>query len=284
MNIRMIFAIGESILAYFLVSLGSVLQKKGIGWLGHKGDRDAGFFRNRLAWITGFILINLAQVPNFLALRAVNSYVVNAISGLNIVFMVFLSRLILREKVLRSDYLYSAVIFGAIVAANLVDKGVAARSVSFFYALLFGLGPVVLFAGYILFGRHRRNGSGDRVGAIVYAAIGGGLGGLVVTFLKILQMVRVPRLTGYLLSPYLYTFLVVTTLSFVSMQVAYKKGDMVVVGPVQFSTMVFYPILAAFPIFSLPVNVVQLAFFAAIVLAVVQMVRRHGRAGKEVRT
>lgn len=274
---RMMIAIGESVLGYFLVSLGSVLQKRGIGWIGHKGDHDAHYRQERLIWIVGFVLINLAQVPNFLALKGVNSYVVNAVSGLNIVFMVFLSRLILRERVLRSDYIYSGIIFAAIVAANVVDRGVPARTVSAVYAVLFALGPVALFAAVLVLSRILRGGLRPKTAAVVYAAIGGGLGGLVVTYLKILQMVNVPHLTAYLLSPYLYIFLIVTGLSFVSLQLAYKKGDMVVVGPIQFSTMVFYPIVAAFPIFSLPLNPLQMLFFALIVLAVVQMVRRHGQ-------
>lgn len=274
MHLRTAIAILESISGYLCVALGSVLQKKGIGWFGHRGDKGASYYRDMLVWLLGFLLMNLALVPNFLALRTLSAPIVSAISGLNIVFLIFLSRLILKEKIYPTDYVYGAAIFIAIVALNLVDQGATAnQTLHGGYAYLFGLVPVGLFIVLALAGvRKTGNGWG-----IAYAAVGGGLGGLLATFMKILQVQHGTNFLLYLSSPYLYVFLAVTTTSFVSMQLAYKAGDMIVVGPVQFATMVFYPVLASYPIFALAVNPVQVALFAAIIAGVILMVVKHNR-------
>ncbi|MGE5604146.1 MAG: hypothetical protein ACM3YE_00455, partial [Bacteroidota bacterium] len=116
---RTVIAFGEAVLGYFCTSLGFVLQKKGIGWLGHTGSKGPDYYRNLWVWSIGFALLNLAVLPNYLSLGVLNAYVVNAISGLNIVFMIFLSRLILNEPLLTRDYIYTLIMCAAIVAINL---------------------------------------------------------------------------------------------------------------------------------------------------------------------
>lgn len=272
MHLRTLVAILESISGYLCVALGSVLQKKGIGWIGHRGEKRAPYYRDLIFWATGFLLMNLALVPNFLALRTLSAPIVSAISGLNIVFLIFLSRLILKEKIYPTDYVYGAAIFAAIVALNLVDQGTpGSQALHGLYAYLFGLIPVGLFVVLALAGVRKRG----RGWGIAYAAIGGGLGGLLAIFMKILQVQHGTDFLLYLSSPYLYVFLAVTTASFVSIQLAYKTGDMIVVGPVQFATMVFYPVLASYPIFALAVNPVQVILFAVIIAGVIRMVVKH---------
>lgn len=272
-----ILAICEAIACYFCLSLGFVLQKKGIGWIGHTGPKDKSYQHSLIIWILGFIFMNLAVLPNFLALRVLNAYVVNAISGLNIVFLVFLSRFLLGETIIKTDYIYSGLMLAAIVGVNLIDQRHSGNSgfsqpMAYFFAAL----PIAFFVIYLLIKTLKspfaQNGN---IQAIFMATLGGGMSGYAVTLLKILELQHGTRFAAYLTSPYFYSYFGVSVLSFLALQMAYKSGRMIIVGPVQYAMTVFYPILASYPIFSLRVNPLQIIFFALIIGSVVMMVTQH---------
>ena len=278
MTNRILWALLETLFSYFSVSLGFVLQKKGIGWLSHRGPKNRLFLQNLSFWLIGFILLNLAVVPNYLALQVLNAYIVNAVSGLNIVFMVFLSGWVLKEKIYPLDYVYTVMMCGCIAVINLTDRsGAAVLTVKpgFAYAAA-GL-PVGIFLLWWLLRNNRLLTRNIPPSAILLAACGGAMSGLMVTYLKILQMTKGGQLLAYLSSPYLYCFLTVSILSLVAIQYAYRIGAMILVGPAQFAMMVFYPVFASYFIFKMPVNPVQLFCFTLIVATVVLMVRRHSR-------
>lgn len=282
MTSRTVWALLETLFSYFSVSLGFVLQKKGIGWLSHHGKKDAAFFQNLALWSIGFILLNLAVLPNYLALRVLNAYIVNAVSGLNIVFMVFLSGLVLKEKIHPLDYLYTLVMCLSIALINLADRsGAAVLTVRAGYAFGALSVPLGIFILWFLFQKRPFFKKNLSLQAILLAASGGGMSGLMVTYLKILQMKEGGRILAYLSSPYLYCFFTVSILSLVAVQYAYRMGAMILVGPAQFATMVFYPVLASYFIFAIPVNLTQVFCFALIIVTVFLMVHRHHQSGTE---
>ena len=278
MLFRTVIALGEAVLGYFCTSLGFVLQKKGIGWLGFQGRKGPGYYRDLWTWGIGFALLNLAVLPNYLSLGVLNAYIVNAISGLNIVFMIFLSRWILNEPLHPQDYLYTLIMCAAIVGINLADgSGASVSTIQADFAYLAAAIPVgSLFIWFLLrVAKVLRPTSGLQ--ALWLAPASGSMSGLMITYMKILQLERGTQLLSYLGSPYLYCFFTVSALSMVAIQMAYRMGSMILVCPAQFATTVFYPILAAYPIFSLPVNPVQVVCFIAIVTTVVLMVKDHAR-------
>jgi hypothetical protein len=71
--------------------------------------------------------------------------------------------------------------------------------------------------------------------------------------------------------------LIVSLLSQVAFQIAYKMGKMIPVGSAQYATTVFYPVLAAYPISQLPVHPVQVICFSVIIVTVVLMVYNHSK-------
>ncbi len=80
-----------SIFAYTLLSIGLVLQKKGIAWIGFKGKKDGNFYRPLAIWFAGFLLMNLYIVPNTAALKHLPPHIVSAMAGWGVVVLVLLS-------------------------------------------------------------------------------------------------------------------------------------------------------------------------------------------------
>jgi uncharacterized membrane protein len=276
MKIHIAIALIEAIFSYFCIALGFVLQKKGIDWLGYQGEKGRRYHSNLQFWLAGLVLLILAGIPNYLALQVLNVQMINAFSSLNIVFMIFLSKLVLKEKLFLLDYVYTLIICSAILLINLVDHG-AALTVIAGYAFLAAALPIGLFLIWILLRVVKVLKHGSGLQAILLAVLGGCMSGLMPTFMKILQIQWGAQFFSYLISPYLYCFLIVSLLSQVALQVAYKMGKMIPVGSAQYATTVFYPILAAYPISQLPIRPVQGFCFIVIVVTVVLMVCQHNK-------
>lgn len=284
MNTLTIIAFCEAVLCYFCTSLGFVLQKKGIGWLGYQGTKDRRYYLDLWLWLIGYVLLNLAIIPSYLALGVLNSYILNAISGLNIVFTIFLSKLLLKEAIFLLDYVYSFIMCIAIALINLVDRtSGAVLTVHPLYSYLVAAIPIGLFLVWALLRITKTIQSSSGLQAIFLAAIGGSMSGLMVIYLKILEIKLGMRILSYVTSTYLYCFIAVALLSMIAFQIAYKMGAMILVGPAQFATMVFYPALAAYPIFQLPINLVQVICLGVIVITVGLMVYNHN-VPKELKT
>ena len=56
-----IFSIIMAMAAYTCISAGFVLMKKGILWIGWKGEKNQKYFLNLFLWISGFIIMNIAK-------------------------------------------------------------------------------------------------------------------------------------------------------------------------------------------------------------------------------
>lgn len=281
MNTSIVIALIEAVFSYFCIALGFVLQKKGIDWLGYRGEKDHRYYRNLRFWLTGLALLILAGIPNYLALKVLNVQMINAVSSLNIVFMVFLSKLILKEALFLIDYVYTLIISTAIILINIVDRGAALTFIAG-YAYLAAAVPIGLFLVWTVLRVTKVMKHGSGLQAILLAVLGGGMSGLMPTYMKILQIQWGTQLFFYLNSSYFYCFLIVALLSQVAFQIAYKMGKMVPVGSAQYATTVFYPVLAAYPISQQPVRPVQVICFIVIVVTVVLMVYKHNKQANEV--
>jgi len=266
-----------AIIAYFILALGFVLQKKGIAIFSPSRKKQDTFF-----WVLGFILININPVFNFLSLLHIPSYLVNAISGLTIVFTVFLSALLLREKIYKSDILFTILMvisifnvtfFNSTPTQTLPPKGLV---------LLFTLLPIVLFlltipSLFLKKTNHENQNFSFFVTRILLPAFSSGsMSGFMVILMKLVQLEKGNTLSlSYLHSLYLYLFLTHGIVSFIAIQVAYKYGKMVAIAPIQYGAQIVYPILASYLLFSLDVVSLQIAGFVLLTFCVVMIVRRH---------
>jgi drug/metabolite transporter (DMT)-like permease len=266
-----------TLLCNFLLSFGFVLQKKGISWLGAKKGSYPGYARDRLLWITGLVLVNVAPIFNFFAFGTLGPQIVIAVSGLNIVFTIFLSRWLLKNRLLPSDLLFSFLIMLCIIGVGLIsDQDVSSAQVSLFWPLVFLFFPILLLLSVFLFRKILNGHFTPILQTALLAFIAGSMSGYMTVLMKLLRMAAANlNLIAYLASPYLYFYFLFGILSFVSISLAYKKGSIIIISPIQYGMIVLYPILSTFLIFQSPFQPVQFFLFLTIAVFVALLVRQH---------
>lgn len=243
------------ILAYFLLALGFVFQKKGIAIFSKERKVSDYIF-----WISGLVLININPLINFFALNLVPSYVINAISALTIVFTIILSAALLKEKLYASDFVYIFAITFMIAAITMKTKDVSQNIPPLSSCLFFALLPIILFTLLLPF-RHlvskakslKYASMPTLINVIIPSITSGAMAGFMVIAMKLLQLDKGQNLSiSYLSSLYLYLFLLNGLISFIAIQIAYKNGSMIMIAPLQYGFTVLYPIIAS--LFLFPVN------------------------------
>ena len=258
-----------AVLAYTILSTGLVLMKKGIAWIGHKGRKDRAYRRHQITWFSGFLLINLSIVPNALALKHLEPHIVSAFAGWGVAVMVFLAYKILGERLFRSDYWNTFFIVLAIIVLNFFERRDAQETVRVSFFIAAAVFPFALLL--LVFIRNASN----KVRALLFAATAGMSTGMIIVTVKVMVSLFGFQVSAYFASPYLYVYLVFSLAAFGAMQIAYKMGNLLAVGPVQYAAAILYPVLCTAVVFSNRLHPVQLIAFAVIVFAVVSLLRKH---------
>lgn len=263
-----------SILSYFILSLGFVLQKKGIHWLSNKEKSTQQYKTDRILWFVGLVLVNVAPMINFLALKELSSAVVTAVSGLNIIFTIFLSRTLLGSVIYASDYFYSGLIALSIAGIQLFSfSGTQIKGI--FFPYFFQILPILLFVIYFLLKLLFQNKKLLMLNTILLSLIAGSMTGYMIILMKILQIQTRMKISLFFISPYFYFYLICGLFSFIAISMAYKIGNIMLISPIQYSSMVFYPFIASYCIFSLKLHTSEVIFFSVIILCVVLIIKNH---------
>lgn len=261
------------------LSLGMVLQKKHVGWIGARrgriltgateGQGDiSSFRRDRRAWLAGVALVNLQPVFIYAALLGLPPAVVASTAGASVAFSALFSVPLLGERLRPAKAGWAVALFAGIVAAGLSGgavSSVGAISTSA-VVLAFAL-PVCVALSAIVLGRKTRPGS---FFAPATAAAAGGLGGFMVLPLRLLQTGG-GTIADWLYRPWLYLYLAAGIGSFALVQLAYRAGRMERVAPAFYGMQVLWPALASLVVFGGAPNPVQLLAFALIALSVVRL-------------
>ena len=258
-------------LAYTLLSTGYVFQKKGIGWIGAERKWDSAFKRNLTVWILGFVLMNLYIVPSAAALRRLEPHIVAALAGWGVIVLVFLSALLLKECIYASDILFTLLIVLAIALLNLLEApagGQAARPGPLIAALAL---PFALLCPALLKSVPRRTR------ALLFACVSGLSAGMIVVTMKILVAAHGFRVAAYFASPFLYAYLIFSLTAFLTLQISYRLGSMMVVGPVQYTAALVYPAVCSVLVLSNAMSVWQWAALILIAAGVAGILRRPRR-------
>lgn len=273
-------------LAYFLLALGFVFQKKGIKIFSNEKKASDYIF-----WISGLILININPILNFFALKFVPSFIVNAISALTIVFTLILSFIFLKEKLFKSDWFYIIDITLAIFLITFVTKDFIQNSFIPGSAIFFAFLPIGIFIFVLIFGHLMSKGKlfsqgsmpafvNSMIKVIIPASTSGAMAGFMVVAMKLLQIDKGANFSIlYLSSLYLYLFLLNGLISFIAIQIAYKNGSMIMIAPLQYGLTVVYPIIASLFIFNENKNIrdiLTIIFLTiAIFLFIREMLKKH---------
>lgn len=269
----MILSIFMAATAYSLMSLGFVLQKKGIQWLGWKGPKNKIFYSNLSIWIAGFIVLNTFPLPSAIALKNLPPYIVSAFAGWGIIMLVFFSFLLLKENLYKTDYLFSLVVVLGILLLNFFEKShglnPSTNTPRDWGLAILCVVPIILFFTGLFIVRT------PKVKTWIFASMSGMFAGLLVIALRLLVVKFGYDVSLYLSSFYSYLYLASASLSFIGLQLALKNGSMIVAGPVQYSNTIIYPVFAALLVFQRAIHPVQVFGIVLIVFGVVSILKKH---------
>jgi drug/metabolite transporter (DMT)-like permease len=258
-----------AMLGYSVYSAGIVLTKSGGAWLKWPGRKNIAFARSLLIWLFGFILYNLSVIPTGIASGVLPPHIISAISGWGIPVIVLLSYLLLKEKLYRTDILFSLVMFAGIVVLSLFDQTPPAIRVNqTAFAVLLAL-PLLILPP-LLFRK-----VGNKVQTILLATFAGCTGGMMIVIMNLVVKTLGFNIFAYLGSPWPYLYILCGILQFVSLQVALRKGEMILVGPLQNGLMILYPVASSYFVFGVRLHPVQLIMIAVIVFSGVSIMRKH---------
>lgn len=265
-----LFAVFMALMAYTLLSIGIVLQKKGVDCFGWKGKKDRQFYTHLGTWIAGFLIMNINGIPNAIALKTLPPHIVSASAGWGIIVLIFFSSWVLKEKIFKSDFIFTGLIVTGIFLSNIFERATAAENpvakigLIVISVLPFVIMPAVLFRTI-----------SKKIKTVVYGAVSGLSAGLLVVFLKMLMMTYGFQVGKFFGSIYLYLYIVFALLSLIALQLANKSGDMIVIGPVQYSTQIVYPAVSTYIVFRQSLSLMQIAAIVLIIYAVNKILQKH---------
>ena len=280
MQIPQSLAAGMALSSSFILSLGMTMQKRNIDWIDRRRPWNRAFYRTFLLWFIGFTLMNIAPAFNYLALWGLPTNVVGAAAGLSVAFTALLAKLMLRESLGIRRLGWTILLFGAIVSAGFLgdlgssgNKGLSRSALFFFLGLPLGVGALlIVFRSKLKGPRH----------AAILGAVSGCLAGFMVFPLRALQVDAGTGILGWLVSPYLYTYLAAGFGSFILIQIAYKDGEMSAIAPALYGMQVLWPALGSHFVFGAKFFPAQTAAFVLVAICVAAIAGIHPAAKKPV--
>jgi len=214
-------------------------------------------------------LINVYIVPNTIALKYLTPHLVSSMAGWGIIVMIFFSYLLLKEKLYRSDYFYTILIVVSIMFLHFFEYQESEEKVDVSVLIAVAFLPLSLLLPAIL------RLVPKRIKTILFAALSGISAGLIIVMMKVLVTFLGFDVPSYLASPYFYLYLFFSLAAFITLQVAYKLGQMMTVGPIQYSATIVYPALCSILIFGKHINLVQIIAISTIIFSVVAILKKH---------
>lgn len=250
-----------ALLSSALGAVGTILQKKGCGWMVRKEERPNNAKALFLIWGSGLLVAYaLSAVPLIIASKGLAPHIISALSGFNIALTVVLSHFFLKEKLFRSDLLYGLAIVGAIVmlSFNLTDTSGEVNE-TYLYPLL--TAPLLVLAP-LLFKRMQKKHKVALLGVF-----SGFMMGLSVVMLNILVKQNNEITMRIFASPIFYFYILVGAISISAAQVAYKIGDLVLFTPIQVVSGMCYPLICSFFLYEAAVEWQQVALILLMAFA-----------------
>jgi len=268
---KQFFPILMALTAYTMLSLGFVLQKKGIRWMGWKEAKNRVYYGNLAVWVSGFLIMNIYGVPSAIALKTLPPHIVAAFAGWGIVMLVLFSRFFLQEKIHRSDYYYSAAIVLGIFLLGWFEPHVQPNG---YRIRAWGLILLTVVPTAIVIAALPKS-LGKRLKTGCYASVSGMAAALMVVSLRLLVVRYGYDVSLYPASVFLYLYVFSALLSLVALQLALKSGSMIAVGPLQYAANIIYPVIAALLVFGQSLHIMQIPAVGLIVYSVSALLKKH---------
>lgn len=256
-----IYYILMALLSSALGSVGTILQKKGSGWMARKENRPKNAGKLFLIWVSGLLVAYaLSAVPMIIASGNLAPHIISALSGFNILLTVILSHFFLREKLFRSDIIYGLAIVGsiALLSFHLTDtSGEVNRT--YLYPLL--AAPLLVLAPLL----YKEMGKKHKI--TLLGVFSGFMMGLSVVMLNILVKQNVAITARIFTSPFLYFYLLTGAASVGTAQLAFRIGDVVLFTPVQVVAGMCYPLICSFFLYEAAVEWLQVVLILLMAFA-----------------
>lgn len=240
--------------AYGSLAAGNVLMKKGIAWIGWKGPKGRIFLNSLLIWSTGFVVMNASGVFTALAVQRLTPEETGVFAGFGVLIMIILAKALLQEPLFPGDAAGALLIVSSISLLGFFSRSESPDVWSSPKGLSLSLILILpfLFLALGLWFKKRA--------AHFFALCSGLSSGILVILLKILVARHDYRVTEYLSSLFLYLYIIYAVLALVSLQISLRRAQLMVVGPLQYSSLILYPAVAS-PLLGLPVVVGQWPLF-----------------------
>ncbi len=213
--------------------------------------------------------MNSYIVPNAVALKYLEPHIVSAFAGWGVVVLVFLSHSVLKESLFKSDFIFSLVIFISIISLNIFELKNDRDIVKLPYLISASLLPLFIIIPAFL------KPVSKRLKTILFAGVSGISTGMIIVYIKTLVTFSGFNISRYLTSPYLYLYLFFSISAFITLQVSYKMGRMMLVGPVQYSASIIYPVLCSYFVFGNNLRLIQIASILILIYGTAGILKKH---------
>lgn len=238
---------------------GTILQKQGLHGRSHaKTKKDS--YKFLIIWISGIVLAwFVSAIPLTFASKTLPPHIISAMSGWEMVAIIFLSKLFLKEDIYATDFLYSGFIIAATIVLGLFAMESQLYRIDYDAILLLFIIPFPILALSSL------KKLTQKVKASLFAIYAGCMGGLSIVFFNLIikdffhvwpHRLSLELLVGYGITAALGVF---------SEQTAYHKGAMTVVAPLRLSVFIIYPVLSAILLFDSSLHLLQIVSIAVII-------------------
>jgi multidrug transporter EmrE-like cation transporter len=258
-----------ALLGFTLLSTGNVLTKAGSPWMKWQGRKDGRFRRYLAIWLTGLVSYNLSLIPNGMASKTLPPHIISAISGWEIIVIITLSYFFLKENIFVSDLIYSTIIVSCIFALSIVEKPTPVEHVDkiAFYILL---SIPFLFVMPVLL-----KNIGVKPKTVLFSIFAGCSGGFTLVIMNVVVKEYGYNIMSYFSTPYPYLFVFSATAAFIALQLAIRWGDMMLVGPIQNSFIIIYPVICSYFMFNSKLGIIQIATIVIIIYSCIAILRKH---------
>ncbi|MBN1835689.1 MAG: DMT family transporter [Spirochaetales bacterium] len=264
---------------YSILNISQAGQKIGLGLV--RTHR----FRGSVIWAAATLGTSAAAFVNLYALSLGSVSLVGAMAGSGLASLALFSWLVMREPIGVRELAGIGTVFAAaaLIGAFAADPAAAAPRLRSLYLLLAGCS-----AGYaVLWAAFRRR---DRLAAPLIAGFSGALGGFVALFQKVSTtehgrsrslargLEALPSQPGgvaeTLSNPYALAWIVLSVLSMVVIQFAYRRGNAIRIIPAFSANYVVFPILGGMVVFGETLHPFQWVGVALIVAGVLVLTVR----------
>jgi len=166
--------------------------------------------------------------------------------------VVFLSALILKERIKKTDILFSLLIVSATIVIGLTSKPAENARENLVLMTILLLSPCIVFYPLLF------KPMPKKTVASILAVFAGSMGGVGIVFFNILARQYFSYGFKSLSVSVLVLYLIGIFAGAASEQASYRLGEMTVVAPLRLSFFIIYPVICTFFLFKTQIGIIQI--------------------------